>query len=210
MVVVANRAVFTNGMMGVVEDPQRPGQFTLDNDNWGFTTRTIQWLKGGAGEPRTACLFVQDGRVIDRFAVELPGMPPPPMPNIPPDVIANWVLNHANAIIDEKQQDDVFNQAVAQISGWARLLRAFLILATLALALVGLRWLIRGRRKAEPAAVLTPSARDSLSPGAGCSGSGPPPRSRWATCTRRPGAGSASGLTCWAAGPGRPVKCPRS
>jgi hypothetical protein len=167
LLVVANRAVFTNGMMGVVRDPAAPGQFTLDNGNWGFATRTIQWLKGGAGEPRTACLFIQDGRVIDRFAVELPGTPQPPMPNIPPDVIANWVLNHANGIIDEKQQEDVFNQTLLRKFGLPRMLRAFLILATLALALVGLRWLIRGRRKAEPTAVLTPFARDNLLPKGG-------------------------------------------
>jgi hypothetical protein len=167
MIVLADRDVFSNGLMGFVKDPNAPDGYRFDNGNWGFATRTIQWLKGGAEEPRTACLFIQDGRVIDRFAVELPGTPAPPMPNIPPDVIANWVLNHANGIIDEKQQQDVFNQTLLRNFGLPRVLRAFLILATLALALVGLRWLIRGRRKAEPTAVLTPFARDNLLPKGG-------------------------------------------
>jgi hypothetical protein len=150
----------------VVRDPARPDGYTFDNGNWGFANRTIEWLKGGPAGPRTTCLFVEDGRVINKFAVELPGGTPP-IPNIPPDVIVNWILNNANGIIEEKQQQDYFNQTLLGSVGLPRLLRIFAIAATVMFVLVCLRWLVRGQRKAEPAAVQTPYTRDNLLPKGG-------------------------------------------
>jgi hypothetical protein len=166
LVVVANRAAYTNGMMGVIRDPQSPDGFHVDNDNWGFTKRTIEWLKGPFADRRTACLFIEDGRVIDRFAVELPNARPP-VPKIPPDVIANWLLNAANPIVDEAQKRDLPNQILERTLGFPRLVRLFLIAVTLLFIFACVRRLIRGHRKAEPAATLTPAIRDSLMPRGG-------------------------------------------
>jgi hypothetical protein len=170
LVVLADHGVLTNGMMGLIKDPAAEKGYRVDNGNWAFTKRTIEWLQGGFPRPRTACLFIEDGRVIDRFATQLPPSPQPPIPNIPPDVIANWVLNHANGIIDEKQEQDVFNRALERSLGLPRLLRVFLIAATVAFVVVGLRWLLRGQRKpdaAAAAAAMTPAARDGLLPRGG-------------------------------------------
>ena len=167
LIVLADHGVLTNGMMGFVKDPTAPQGFRTDNGNWAFANRTIEYLQGGFGENRSVCLFVEDGRIIDRFAVELPPNPRPPVPNIPPDVIANWLLNNANGIIEEKQEQDVFNSLLLRMMGLPRLLRWFLIAATIAFVLVGLRWLLRGRRKPDPAAEMTPAARDALLPRGG-------------------------------------------
>lgn len=167
LVVLADHGILTNAMMGFIKDPAAEKGYRTDNGNWEFANRTVEWLRGGFPQPRTACLFIEDGRVIDRFATQLPPNPRPPMPNIPPDVIANWLLNHANGIIEEKQQQDVFNQSLLRNIGLPRLLRWFLIAATVALVLVGLRWLLRGQRKPDTAAVMTPAVRDSLLPRGG-------------------------------------------
>jgi hypothetical protein len=170
VIVLADHGVLVNGMMGFVKDPAAEKGYRFDNGNWAFANRTIEWLTDGFPQPRSACLFIEDGRIIDRFAVELPPNPQPPMPNIPPDVIANWVLNHANGIIDEKQEQDVFNRALERSLGLPRLLRVFLIAATVAFVVVGLRWLLRGQRKpdaAAAAAAMTPAARDGLLPRGG-------------------------------------------
>jgi hypothetical protein len=164
MIVLANRGVLTNEMVGFVKDPAPPW-YHFDNDNWAFMNRTIEWLQNGP-EHRSRCLFIEDGRVIDKFAVELPNTRPP-VPNIPPDVIANWLLNAANPIVDEAQKRDVFNRFLDRWLGFPRLLRLFLIVATVLFIGACLRRLIRGYRKAEPAATLTPATRDSLLPRGG-------------------------------------------
>jgi hypothetical protein len=166
LVVIANRAVYTNEMM-VTRDPQAPDGFRIDNDNWEFTRRTIEWLKGPFPDHRTTCLFIEDGRIIDRFAVELPRSPGAPVPKIPPDVIANWLLNAANPIVEEAQQRDVFNRFLDRWLGFPRLLRLFLTVVTVLFILACLRRLIRGYRKHEPAATQTPAARDNLLPRGG-------------------------------------------
>jgi hypothetical protein len=163
MIVLANRAVFTNGMMGFVKDDG--GRF--DNGNWAFANRTIEWLQGPVEAPRSRCLFIEDGQVIDRFAIELPPNVRPGMPNIPPDVIANWLLNSANPMLEEAQQKDTFNRILEHWLGFPRLLRVFLITVTVLFILVCFRRLIRGYRKSEPAATITPSARDALLPRGG-------------------------------------------
>ncbi len=165
MIVLGNRGVLSNAMTGLVPDDKNPLGYHLDNGNWAFTKRTIEWLQGGP-QPRTKCLFIEDGRVVDRFAVELPNVRPP-MPNIPPDVIANWLLNAANPIVEEAQQRDVFNRFLDRAFGFSRLVRIFLTVVTVLFILACLRRLVRGYRKAEPAATLTPAARDSLLPRGG-------------------------------------------
>jgi len=167
MIVLANRGVLTNEMMGFVRDADDPRGYRLDNGNWAFANRTIEWLQWNGPTARTKCLFIEDGRVIDQFAVELPPNPGAPMPKIPPDVIANWLLNAANPIVEEAQERDFFNQFLERTLELPRLVRIFLTVVTVLFILACLRWLIRGYRKQEPAATLTASTRDSLLPRGG-------------------------------------------
>jgi hypothetical protein len=167
MIVLANRGVFTNEMSGFVRDPADRRGYHLDNGNLKFADRTIEWLQWNGPTARTKCLFIEDGRIIDRFAVELPRNPGAPIPKIPPDVIANWLLNAANPIVEDAQQRDVFNRFLDRWLGFPRLLRLFLTVVTVLFILACLRRLIRGYRKHEPAATQTPAARDTLLPRGG-------------------------------------------
>ena len=87
MLVVANSGVYVNGMMGVVDDPNSEKGYSFDNANWEFTNRTIDWVQAGRGGRRTQCLFVEDGRIVDKFAVELPPSARPPMPKLTPELL---------------------------------------------------------------------------------------------------------------------------
>jgi hypothetical protein len=165
LLVVADRGVFSNGMMGFVKDDTERG-YHFDNGNWEFTGRTIDWLRGGFQTPRTQCLFVEDGQIIDRFAVTVPNVNPP-VPNVPPDVLANGVLNAMNPMIDAAQQKDFFNRVLEGWLGFPRLVRWFLLTVTIVFLAAGLRWLVRGRRRAEPAAVMTPQLQANLVPRGG-------------------------------------------
>ena len=185
--------------------------YKFDNGNWEFTNRTIEWLKGGGPEPRTRCLFIEDGNIIDKFAIEIPQPPKPPIPNLPPEVLANILLNSMNPIIEEAQERDFFNRMVESIFGVPRLLRWFFIILTVILIVSGVRWLMRGQRKIEPTATMTPTQQSSAVA----------PRRRAAPADRRPDRsrqpvrggvadGSATGSTFSAAGRGRMGKCRRS
>jgi len=167
MIVLADSGVFANGMMGVVEDPFQEEGYSFDNGNWAFANRTIQWLKGGHEKDRTHCLFMQNGDVIDQFAIPIPQVPKPAAPKIPPEVVANILLNHANGIINEKQEQDVFNQTLLRRPGLNWFLRYFLGAMTLLFLFVAFRWLTRAYRKTEPTTILTPAAQESLMPRGG-------------------------------------------
>ena len=133
MLVLADHSVFVNGMMGFRKDNNEATGYSFDNGNWEFTNRTIDWLKGGGPEPRTRCLFIEDGNIIDKFAIEIPQPPKPPIPNLPPDVLANIILNSMNPIIEEAQERNFFNRMVESIFGVPRLLRWFFIILTVIL-----------------------------------------------------------------------------
>ena len=167
MIVLADYSVFVNGMMGFRKDDNVDAGYSFDNGNWEFTNRTIDWLKGGSREPRTRCLFIEDGQIIDKFAIEVPQPPKPPIPNLPPEVLANILLNSMNPIIDEAQERNFFNRMVESWFGVPRLLRWFFIILTLVLLVFGVRWLMRGQRKAEPGANLTPTEQAALMPRGG-------------------------------------------
>jgi hypothetical protein len=150
MLVLADRDVFANGMMGFRDSADDRG-YRLDNANWEFAKRTIAWLQTSRfNDPRTKCLFIEDGNVVEKFADKLTP-PTPPFPNLPPDVLANILLNNANPIIDEAQKQNYFNRMVQSAFGFNRIVRFFLILCTILFLFFGLRWLRRAYRKAEPA-----------------------------------------------------------
>ena len=156
MLVLADQSVFVNGMLGLSPRADRSG-VDKDNGNFEFTKRAIGWLQGGGAKPRTKCLFVEDGRIIAIFAVTLPPRVAPKMPELPPDVIANILLNRANGIVDEMQDRNVPNRFIEGTFGMANILRYFLFAATFVVLMAGLRWLIRGRWKV-PFAATTPAA----------------------------------------------------
>lgn len=164
LLVLANRGVLFNGMMGFRRAEQG---YVQDNANWEFANRTIDWLKGGFPDPRTRCLFIEDGRVQDKFADEIPQPPKPPIPNIPPDVLANILLNHSNGVINELQEKNFFNRAMEGFFGFPRIVRAFLLAATILFLFYAFRWLARGHRKLEPAATTGPAQQAALLPRGG-------------------------------------------
>ncbi|HKB03834.1 MAG TPA: hypothetical protein VKD90_16540, partial [Gemmataceae bacterium] len=164
MIVLATPSVFANGMLGFKEADNQVG-YTFDNGNWAFADRTIEWLKGG-GE-RKWCLFIENGEIKEKFAEELPKPPRPPIPEIPPDVLANILLNHSNGVINELQEKNFFNRAMEGFFGFPRIVRAFLIVATVLFLFYGLRWLARGQRKPERAAATSPAQQAALLPRGG-------------------------------------------
>ena len=89
------------------------------------------------------------------------------MPDIPPEVIANWLLNTANSIIQEKQEEDWFNRFLLGNFGFPWLARLFLLTVTILFLFMALRWLRRGLRKAEPTSTLTKNVQTSLLPRGG-------------------------------------------
>jgi hypothetical protein len=167
MLVLANRNVFANGMLGFRESANAKEGYEFDNGNWAFARRTILWLRDRPEGPRTRCLFVEDGRVIDKFADELPKPPKPPIPDIPPDVLANILLNHSNGVINELQEKNFLNRAMEGFFGFPRIVRGFLMVMTALFLFYGFRWLARGYRKAEAAAVTGPAQQAALIPRGG-------------------------------------------
>jgi hypothetical protein len=167
VIVLANSNVFANGMMGFKQKPDGSGDYETDNDNWEFAKRTIDWLQGGYPQKRTQCLFIENGRIIDKFADERVLPPKPPIPDIPPDVLANILLNHSNGLIREAEEQNFFNRMIEGLLGFPRLVRMFLVIVTVVFALFALRWLARGARKAEPSATITKNVQAGLLPRGG-------------------------------------------
>ena len=157
LVVLADHSVIANGMMGFQRDDAAEKGYRLDNGNWQFTNRSIDWLKAGWAQPRTHCLFIEDGEIVNQFAVVRPPAPQPPIPDLPPEVLANIILNNMNGIIDEAQKQNFFNRMVESWFGFPLLVRMFLIVMTVLFLFACLRRLIAGRRKVEPGATATPA-----------------------------------------------------
>lgn len=167
LVVMSDQSVFANGMMGFREDPAEEKGYSFENGNWAFANRTIDWLKGGPAQPRTKCLFVHDGRIIDKFAVEIPQEQRPPPPNIPPDVLINWILHSTNAIVAEAERRDMFNQILLRAKGLPWFVKYFLLLMTVLFVFSAFRRMARALRKPERSAALTPSVASGNVPRGG-------------------------------------------
>jgi hypothetical protein len=169
MIILATPSVFENGMLGFKEADNKPG-YTFDNGNWAFANRTIDWLRGPEQDPdrrRRWCLFIEKGVIQENFADKIPTPPRPPIPEIPPDVLANILLNHSNGVINELQEKNFFNRAMEGFFGFPRIVRAFLIVATVLFLFYGFRWLTRGHRKPEQAAITGPAQQAALLPRGG-------------------------------------------
>jgi hypothetical protein len=169
-IVLADGRVFSNDMMGFKPKQDDSGDYETDNGNWEFANRTIDWLQGGRPDhpkKRFQCLFIENGQIVDKFANEVQTPPKPPIPDIPPDVLANILLNHANGMIREAEEQNFFNRVLESWFGFPRLVRMFLIVVTIVFILFALRWLRRGFRKAEPGATLTKNVQAGLLPRGG-------------------------------------------
>lgn len=105
---VADPDVFTNEMMVPL-----PG--VAPSDNLEFADRVAAFLAGvdGGGE-RRACLFVEDGRVVDRFDSLGPFLKPgAPLPGLPPfGEIQEKLADAANEVVDKLQDNDTLNRLV--------------------------------------------------------------------------------------------------
>jgi hypothetical protein len=132
LLLLADHSIFINEMM-----------LQEDNNNVEFATHCVRWLRE-AVPPREYVLFVEDGRVQTRFDIPLRSV------DLPLDKAArllyarrNEILAGAEGWLARKEQEDFFNQAVANgldRAGltWERLTHLLVGLGTLALVLFGL------------------------------------------------------------------------
>ncbi len=114
-VLLASSNIFTNRML------YTSGHEVNPTDNLKFADRTVQWLQDGAGTPRTKCLFVENGRIIEKFddfefsSIPIgPEIPSPPIPSIDPfdPELQKMLVDKGNSLIDEAQRNNVFNKAL--------------------------------------------------------------------------------------------------
>jgi hypothetical protein len=143
--VLADHSVFINRMMG--QD---------DNSNVEFARNCLDWLQWSGGQPRTRCLFIEDGTVRTQFALPTASMPEKPMP--PLDVLINTFLQHGNNLIAELQGRDAFNSALLSNFSLSAIVRTILLGLTAILLVVGLLRLWSARTGPDPAAQLTAQA----------------------------------------------------
>jgi hypothetical protein len=124
LIFIPDEEVVSNGLMlqGVkLNQGEKP--FEVVTGNLPMSQKMIDWLKGTG---RTQCLFVENGQIVPQFAREvvIPPTPTPPIPNIPPEVLANILLNNASPIITELQDQDFFNRTLLSFVSKGNILRA--------------------------------------------------------------------------------------
>lgn len=106
---IADPEVFTNEM--IVPPPDiRP------SDNLEFAQRVVSFLvEEGGVDQRKECLFVHNGRVVERFDTLGPFLrSPTPLPNVPPfDQLQPKLVDAGNEIVDKLQDNDFIGRLVA-------------------------------------------------------------------------------------------------
>jgi hypothetical protein len=118
-VALAGQGVFLNGML-----------IQPDNDNFAFAWNTIRWLSEG---PREHALFMDEGTVVEQFALPLSkfdGFPVPP-------------LSVINRMIRGLEDENIFNRLLQDYK--EPILRGLLLIASAALVLMGAWRLLHGR-----------------------------------------------------------------
>lgn len=132
VLIVAGHGMFMNGMM-----------LQPDNDNYAFARNTVRWLTEGKDGKRKV-LFVYDGRIIQKFDMNL-SPPPPPIP-IPTVKMVNRLLR---GLEDER----FFHRALKELLGrrLGIVVSALLGVFTLGVLLYGVKRLIAGRSHLETA-----------------------------------------------------------
>lgn len=163
MLVLADHSVFVNGMLGFKPAPENPQGYTFDNGNWAFINSAVEWLQDSGGRPRTVCLFIEDGEIQKQFAVESPSSDRrPPMPEIPPEVLAELLVRYADPMLNKLDETGWFEKVLGKVASWNRLLQGFLLLVTFFAAWQLIRWLFASQRAATPKPVSPDEHADML------------------------------------------------
>jgi len=125
VVALGGPGVFINGML-----------IQPDNDNFTFAWNTIRWLAEGPQGQREYALFINEGTVVNNFALPLNKFGPVPIPPI--QVI--------NRMIRGLEDENIFNRLLLDNNlGKVPYLRGLLILASLMVLFFGARKLINSR-----------------------------------------------------------------
>jgi hypothetical protein len=105
---VADPDLFTNEMMVPI-----PG--VVPSDNLEFARRVVGFLVEEGGEDRRKlCLFMENGRLIDRFdALEsVLNPPPPPLPIPALGQLQEKLVDAGNQVLDKLQENDALNRGL--------------------------------------------------------------------------------------------------
>lgn len=130
-VALADHSVFINQML--VE----PG-----TDNLELARRVVDYLQGPLRPPadkRKRCVFIENGKVIDRFDGLRQALAPPPLPAPDLSAVQGQLLDLANAVADEVQDRDLPNRWLLGAFGLPALVRFVLMAA----AVWGLVYVLR-------------------------------------------------------------------
>ncbi|MCE9564832.1 MAG: hypothetical protein K8U57_22590 [Planctomycetes bacterium] len=116
-IAMADHSVFINQML--IE----PGTENLE-----LTYRVIDYLQGP--EKRKKCLFIENGRVIDRFdgLRQAFAKPKPQMPMPNPKAVQDKVVDMGNRLIDHFETNNMLNRGLLQIFKLPSIARFFLLL----------------------------------------------------------------------------------
>ncbi len=138
--ILAGHGVFMNGMLAI-------------RDNAVFAGNCIDWLtRDPAGKlVRDRVLLVEEGRVIETFDVPLKEIPNPPLPTV----------QRLNQLLADLEKENFFNKVLHRLLGYngpAIVVRAALILGSLALVLYGMRRLWKARYARDSRVPLVPAA----------------------------------------------------
>lgn len=99
---IADQSIFINQML--VEP---------EIDNLKFAARVVTFLQDGGREKRTRCLFIEDGKEVDRFDTVDFLFAPPPLPPLPIPSLAGLqdkIVDFGNQLIDKAQENDLANK----------------------------------------------------------------------------------------------------
>jgi hypothetical protein len=147
LLILADHSVFINAMM-----------IPRDTDNFDFAFNCIAWL-AEEGPKRSRVLFVEDGRIQDKFDTPL-AVPVPPLP--PLDALVPPINHLLMGLQNDKSRPNFFNRILVREAEahalWLALLTALLVGVV---ALYGYFWLARSRYRGEWG---LPSLQKSLQP----------------------------------------------
>lgn len=117
---MADQSVFINQML--IE----PGTENLE-----LTYRVIDYLQGP--DKRKRCLFIENGRVIEKFdgLRQAFAKPKPQMPMPNPSVLQEKAVDMGNRIIDHVETNNLMNKALLGVTKLSSIVRFFLLLLML-------------------------------------------------------------------------------
>jgi hypothetical protein len=134
--VIGGHGVFLNDMMA-----------QHDNDNFAFACNCIDWLRPSpGGGKRKHALFVENGKVHERFDVPLSTLPPVPLPS----------SRIVNKILQGLEEENFFNRLLVAIVGRDRIMRIVLLFLSAGLLVYCVTRLVRARHRAESGVPLLP------------------------------------------------------